>query len=201
MPFPAKRFDRWFRLLHLYGGLFVSPFLILFAVSAILLNHGWRPTAVEPSRRDVSIQAPADLKGLDLGKEILRQTGVEGEIDYVDLKGNRLRLPVTRPGRKFTVTADLAKQSATIEERPTFFGERLIYLHKSPGPHNAAVRGNWVATRIWGVLADGTVYLLLLVTTSGIYLWYLVRPERRRGMVFLAVGCLSLVLLVLSLTR
>ena len=31
---------RWIRDLHLYLGLFVSPFVLLFAVSVFYLNHG-----------------------------------------------------------------------------------------------------------------------------------------------------------------
>jgi len=37
----------------------------------------------------------------------------------------------------------------------------MIYLHKMPGQHNAAVRGNWVWMQLWRWLADSTVYLVL----------------------------------------
>jgi hypothetical protein len=192
------------RLLHLYFGLFISPFVVVFAVSAMLVNHGWRPPKSEAkSRREVAIQIPQGLKGLVLAKEILRQANVSGEIEFfpADASGPRVWIPVVRPSRKITVDADLQAGTARIEERPVGLGERLIYLHKSPGPHNAAIRGNWALTRVWGVLADGTVYLLLLVSVTGVYIWLMRRGERKGGVLFLIGGCacFAAVLLILML--
>ena len=36
-------FYQWTRQLHLYLGLFICPFILLFAVSTIFLNHRWGP--------------------------------------------------------------------------------------------------------------------------------------------------------------
>lgn len=66
-----------------------------------------------------------------------------------------------------------------------------LSLHKSPGPHLADMRMNWVYMRIWRWLADATVYLLLFVSASGIYLWHVIRAERRAGLVLLAAGAIS----------
>jgi hypothetical protein len=60
-----------------------------------------------------------------------------------------------------------------------------------PGPHNLAIRGNWIGTRAWGWLADATVFLLLFLTVSGIYLWYAIRAERRIGVALLTAGAVS----------
>jgi len=199
-----KRWYRWFRLVHLYGGLFVSPFVVVFALSAIVLNHPWMSSRpAEPTRREATIDVPAGLKGLELAKEVMRQTGVRGEIDFFppDAQGPRLNIPVSTPGQKITINANLASKTATVSERTTTFSERVNYLHKSPGPHLVGFRGNWVFTRIWSVLADATVYVLLLVTATGVYLWALVKAERKRGLVFLGAGCLCFALAVLALVR
>ncbi len=37
----AKGFYLWSRDIHLYVGLFASPYVIVFALSTILLNHNW----------------------------------------------------------------------------------------------------------------------------------------------------------------
>lgn len=200
----SGRIYRWLRLLHLYGGLFVSPLLVVFAISAILINHpSLQSSPAEPTRRQVSIDVPGGLKGLDLAKEVMRQTGVTGEIDFFSeqAQGPRISVPVSRPSVKITITADLAAKTANISTRAATFGERMIYLHKYPGPHVANIRGNWVFTRAWGVLADGTVYLLLFVTVTGIYIWYIVKSERKRGLVFLGAGCVAFVVVLLALMR
>lgn len=204
MPILPRRFDRWVRLLHLYAGLFLSPFLVVFALSAICLNHpGMSAKPVEPTRREVAVQAPEGLKGLDLAKEIMRHTGVQGEVEFFppDAQGPRISVPVGTPSRKITINANLSEKKATISERPTTFSERVNYLHKYPGPHLVGFRGNWVFTRIWGVFADGTVYLVLFVTMTGIYIWFIVRSDRMRGLAFFAAGCICFVAVVLALIR
>jgi hypothetical protein len=40
-------------------------------------------------------------------------------------------------------------------------------------------------------MADATVYLILFVSVSGIYLWYVLRGERATGLVLLCAGGLS----------
>jgi len=54
-----------------------------------------------------------------------------------------------------------------------------------PGQHNAAIRGNVWFMRFWRWLADITVYLVLFISISGIYLWLVLRAERRIGLALL----------------
>jgi hypothetical protein len=68
-----------------------------------------------------------------------------------------------------------------------------------PGPHNANIRGNWPFTRLWGWLADTTVYLLLFLSATGVYLWTALRAERRAGLVVLGAGALSFAVIVAAL--
>ena len=53
------------------------------------------------------------------------------------------------------------------------------------------MRGNWVYTRLWGGLADATVYMLLLISVTGVYLWAVLKAERKIGLVLLGAGALS----------
>jgi len=50
-----------------------------------------------------------------------------------------------------------------------------------------------MGTTTWGWVADATVYITLLLTLSGIYLWVLVREERKAGIVVLGAGAVSFV--------
>lgn len=204
LPIPSRRIDRWLRWLHLYAGLFLSPFMVVFALSAIYLNHpGMSAKPAEPTRREATIQMPEGLKGLDLAKDVMRQTGVQGEVEFFppDSAGPRISVPVVTPSHKITINANLSEKKATISERPTTFAERVNYLHKFPGPHLVGFRGNWVFTRMWGIFADGTVYLILFVTLTGIYIWFLVRSERVRGLAFFAAGCICFAAVLFALIR
>lgn len=190
------------RGIHLYMGLFISPFLVIFAVSAILLNHGWRaPGAASATHGQVAISLPERLKDIDRAEEVLRQTNVVGEIDFFHDTPEGFRILVSRPSSKITIDVNLAAKTADVEDRPATLAEGLVYLHKYPGPHNANLRGNWLFTRLWGFLADGTVYLLLLVLVAGLYLWLTFTSERIVGLVFLAAGGLSFAIIMVSLIR
>jgi hypothetical protein len=101
---------------------------------------------------------------------------------------------------RMMVRADLTTGEVRLDRRVTGAWDAVVYLHKMPGPHNVAVRGNWVLTRIWAWLADATVALLLFVTASGIYLWLMLRGELQTGLVLLAGGALSFLVCVLLVT-
>ena len=40
-------------------------------------------------------------------------------------------------------------------------------------------------------MADATVYLILFISVSGIYLWYVLRAERSAGFILLFAGALT----------
>ena len=201
-PSSSTSLRYWMRGIHLYMGLFISPFLVIFALSAILVNHGWRaPGATVASRCQIAIALPENLKGLDRAQEVLRQANVAGEIDFFHDTPEGFRIMASRPSRKIIIGVNVSAKTADIEDRPATLAESLVYLHKYPGPHNANIRGNWLFTRLWGVLADGTVYLLLFVLVAGLYLWLTLKSERTAGLVFLAAGGLSFAMLLLLLIR
>lgn len=186
------------RDLHLYAGLFLSPFVLVFAVSVFFLAHGWMPRGGEaaPTRTVTDVVVPEGFerwKGREqvmAARAVLDRLGVGGEIGFVRYqpRERRISLPVSYPGLESVVEIDLATRVARISSRPTGTADALVYLHKMPGPHNVAIRGNAWFMRVWRGFADATVYLLLFLSLSGIYLWALVRAERRAGVVMLLAG-------------
>lgn len=198
-----RAFYRWTRDLHLYVGLFASPFVLVYAASAILLNHAYpSPTArslIFP--RIVAIRVTDSDDGMSVARQVREQVGVRGEIGYVNRKpqGHTLSFPIETPGRLTSVKVDLAAGTATLMEQPTGLADATIYLHKMPGPHNVKIRGNWVFTRLWSWLADGTVYAILFLSVSGVYLWVVIRAARRYGLLFLGAGALSFAAIVIAI--
>lgn len=192
------------RDLHLCTGLFLSPFVLVFALSTVLLNHAWVPWEAQAGAevRTVRLDGrpPAEADRLATARWIAERAGVAGEIENVFLDGDAVRVPVALPGAQIEIHADLAAGTARVERRATSLWDRLIYLHRSPGPHLAGFRGNWVFTRVWRALADATVALLLFSGASGIYLWLLVRAQRRTGLACLGGGTLLFALLLAGLT-
>lgn len=184
----------WTRDLHLYLGLFVSPFILVFAISTLFLNHNWRPSgSAKRQIRSAPIEIPQGPGSIEQAKEILRQLNLSGEIGFIRFvpKDNRLSISLMKPGVEATIEVDLESKTAEVDERETGIWQTLIYLHRSPGPHNAGIRGNWIYTRIWRGMADSVVYLLLFSSASGIYLWLVIKAARRFGFILIALGTVS----------
>ena len=206
----ARRFYVVTRDLHLYVGLFLSPFVLLFAGSVFYLAHAPNiRLAGEPSKRVVTdLVVSADLELLT-GREqaaalrpVLSRLGVEGEVNFVRkiAKEHRLIVPVLLPGRETIVDLNLESRLAAVSVRDTGFADALVHLHKMPGPHNVNMRGNSTYIRVWRWLADVASYGLLFLTLSGIYLWVSLRAERRIGLILLSLGALSFFGLIYAVT-
>ncbi len=205
-----KGFYRWVRDLHLYFGLFVSPFVLVFAASVFFLNHGkiGTPTPSVPETfRDLRIPEGIEqlqgLEAVDRAREFLPQLRLTGEIGFLRAlrKEGHLVFPVAKPGFEATVDVDLASKAAVVSTRRTGWWETLAYLHKSPGPHNVNIRGNWFWMRAWGWLADTTIYLTLFISITGVYLWYAIKAERYVGLRLLGAGAVTLFGVIYAFVR
>lgn len=196
------RFYRLIRDLHLYLGLFISPFVLVFAISVFFLVHSWLPRIPSGNSKTRIVSAlplPEDLQTLsgrpliDALKPTLEKADVRGEVGFVRhmVKEEKLIIPVTIPGRETTVSINIATREATIVTRERGLANALVILHKSPGQHGPDIRMNWFYMRAWRWMADATVYLILFISVSGIYLWYVLRAERSVGLILLFAGALS----------
>jgi len=86
----SRPFYRVTRDLHLYFGLFISPFILVFAVSVFFLVHRLSQNAAVDARSTISnLSLPTDLEDLsgrplvDRLIPVLRQNGIEGELGWV----------------------------------------------------------------------------------------------------------------------
>jgi hypothetical protein len=206
------QFYRLIRDLHLYLGLFSSPFVLVFAISVFFLVHTWLPkigSKTSTTRVVSALPLPVNLQTLsgrpliDALRPALEKAGVHGEVGFLQhmVKEERLIIPVTIPGRETTVNINITNRDATIVTRETGLADAMAILHRSPGEHAPAIRMNWFYMQAWRWLADTTAYLILFISVSGIYLWYVLRAERRVGFVLLFAGALSLFGLAYALSH
>jgi len=196
------RFYRLIRDLHLYFGLFISPFVLVFAISVFFLTHAWLPkiTPETSTTRVVpDLPFPTNLTTLsgrpliDALKPALEMAKVPGEIGFVRhmVKEEKLIIPVMIPGRETTVSINITNREATVVTREAGLAAALVTLHKLPGGHRPGIRMNWFYMKAWRWMADATVYLILFISVSGVYLWYVLRAERKVGFILLFAGALS----------
>lgn len=206
-----KKYFKLFKEIHLHTGLFISPFLIIFAGSALILNHNfidwqedwqeWTFSVDDKVDEEIGFTLPeADLTKIEYAKNILRQAGISGEIANIFGDSVQMYIPVTKPGYRISVKADLVSGTAYIHTERTNFWKKLIWLHKMPGPHNANIRGNWVHTRLWGSAVDFSMICLFISSITGIVLWFYFKKDRIAGIIALLIGLLSFSSLIIGFT-
>jgi len=207
----VKKFYQIIKDLHFYIGLFISPFILVFAISALVLNHDfvdwqdnwqdWYFSVNEKVDETYRIDIPTpDKSNIDFARDIQKQVNISGEIAGVFRDSIQIYIPVTKPGHRVSIRADLVAGLAYIHSEKTNIWKKMIWLHKMPGPHNANIRGNWIYTKIWKSLVDISVIFLLFSSITGITLWYYFKSERIIGLIALLIGFLSIASLVIGLT-
>ncbi|VAW17583.1 hypothetical protein MNBD_BACTEROID01-712 [hydrothermal vent metagenome] len=206
-----RKFYKIIKDIHLHTGLFASPFIIIFSVSALVLNHNfvdwqedwqeWYFSVNDTVDNTAGFNTPTpDKTDIDYAKGILKQINISGEIAGVFRDSAQMYIPVTKPGYRISIKADLISGIAYIHSEQTNLWRKLAWLHKMPGPHNANIRGNWVYTKIWRSLVDFSVICLFFSGITGVILWYYLKNERIIGLVALLIGFLSIASLIIGLT-
>lgn len=196
-PFSTKGFYQWTRSAHLYLGIFICPFLLVYAISTILLNHSVRPTPQQSDPEVVPLNLTEGQTGEALVENVLTQLKLSGEIAGRGMVRNgKTVIRVQRPGRVKVVTVDLAKSEASLVERNTGLLGALNFLHFNPGLHRTP---QWFIIKLWGWIADAVVYFTLFLTLSGIYLWALIKSERKAGWLAFGAGLATFTFLVAAL--
>lgn len=206
-----KKYYKLIKDFHLYIGLFISPFIIIFSISALVLNHDfidwqedwrkWTFSVNDKVDETIKFNIPdSDQIRIEYAKDILKEINIEGEIRNIFGDSINMYIPVTKPGYRISIKADLISGTAYIHTERINLWKKLIWMHTMPGPHNANIRGNWVYTRFWRSVVDFFVICLFFSSISGIILWYYLKNERNVGLVALLIGFLSIVSLVIGLT-
>lgn len=181
------------RKLHLYFGLFISPFLLIFGFSVLFLNHTWiadklTPIEEHPAEKVKLNQFPRDTSNLATARNVMSLLNISGEVGLVFERNENMFIQVYKPGLKTNINVDLKTDSVNIKKIKEGPLRAMNYLHLMPGPHNVHLRGNSFFMKIWKVLSDGVVYLILFLTSSGIFLWLFHKKERKSGLIALAGG-------------
>jgi hypothetical protein len=133
---------------------------------------------------------PNDTTDLLTARAIISKLGINGEINFINKNDNQIFFPVHKPGLKTIVAVNTHTDSVIITRQEEGSIRAMNFLHIMPGQHNAKIRGNSLYMKIWRLMADTMVYLLLFLVLSGIFLWYFLEFERNTGFYIILLGTL-----------
>ena len=199
-----KQYYSLVRSLHLYTGLFISPFVLIFSMSILVLNHPQYFNNLRAKKAPESTQThlnnfqfqPSDLL---TAQSIIRQLEIAGEIDWISKTDSTFSFPVNKPGLNKWISLNIKTGTVVIKQDEEGILKGTSYLHTMPGPHNASLRGNSFFMKVWRVMTDVFVYLIVFSSVTGVFLWYFLKAERKLGVYALAVGFVFLTGLLIML--
>ena len=176
------------RRTHLYLGMVFIPWMILFGLSSLPLNHaGWnRPvtfTAVDDREFQLDLPPDADLR--EIGRRMLQAAGFSGGFYVSRPAPSRVTVnyPTFRDAHR--IVYDMERRRLTVEKRSNLpFLQRLGSMHTRSG-FALGSSGN----SVWAWLVDVFCVGLLLWILTGLLMWWQLRGAPRRwGWVALAGG-------------
>lgn len=184
---------RWLLDLHLYLGLLCLPYVVVFGVSSILLNHGvrsettteWQREIAAPSAESDSARATATLDALALTGSVqahtVKRDGAGG-----------LRFKAIRPGRSYQV--ELAA-SGQVSVRET--GGGMLEISRDLHGLHDTQSSRWSLS--WALYTELATAVLLFSIASGVVLIWPRRGERAFGLGAGALGLAAVALMAAAI--
>jgi len=195
------------RSLHLYTGLFLGPWFLVYATSGFVLNHnaffiklaGMPQSQFEPIREE-TFSAPGGFPGTNeaQAKALLQHLELEGP-HVVARVSNAQRLIVLRMsgGGNYRVTWTRASGDLVVERQRPFRYRRLLhFLHFRSG-----YRQPYLVSRVWALMVDAVTISMWLWVVSGIYLWAKMPRKRWAGVICIVGGTVLFLVLVILMAR
>lgn len=188
-PSPSKVIRRT----HMYLALFVTPWMIVYALSGLVLNHGQVVRTLYGAKfgqfekvgeRDYTAAFSADADPRMIGAQILDHLGLAGSFN-VQGTTSQPRLIINRNAAFAThrITYFRGENRLLIEKQrftAPVFVNRLHFRHGYEQP--------FLSSRIWAVTVDLAIAAMVFWAASGLWMWWEIRPARAWGAVCGLVG-------------
>lgn len=203
-PLPTRQFPRTtlpmdltpsklIRRTHMYLALFLTPWMLVYALSGLVLNHGQAVRAlygaawgqfeqVEERPYTATFSEGADNRMI--GAQILEHLGLTGTFN-VQGAPNQPRLVITRNAAfaAHRVTYFRAEHRLLVEKQAfsaPVFVNRAHFRHGYEQP--------FLASKIWAVVVDLAAVGMLFWVLSGLWIWWEIKPARLPGAACALVG-------------
>jgi len=173
------------RRLHLYLGLALLPWVVMFGLSSYPFNHPaqlqpkWTVQFDRPYRLDAA--TTGDLHAT--GARILRDAGFSGGFYVNQPTPQRINVTHTNFMHPTRITYFIDQQRLLAEEREFVWRQFLTSMHA----HNGyALDGP--LNKVWAVVIDLVCLALIVWIASGYVMWWLLPGSRSWGWIAIAAG-------------
>ncbi len=188
---------KWSRKIHIYIGLCLLLFIMLFGFSGLLLNHHWEFAKFWENRKEIkydkTIQLSNERERWALAEEIVKKLHLHGTIINPGFSDDSLLLNfiVAKPGTRYDLQAHLHEGKMMITEAKFNSWGTMRNLHaiRNPGPKEQGEQHPSKLASVWSISIDIVAAGLIILCLLGWYLW--LQAGRKRfflGLISLAAG-------------
>jgi hypothetical protein len=193
-------FDKLNRRTHLYLGLFLLPWLMIYGVSSFIIIHEAPFKSIKPPPNQILFEKPyqrpvtekddkADLRAV--AQEILKDCNLEGAFWVNKPDANTLHIERFSFRDSISLTYAIKEQKITAEHRSMPWPQVAVRMHFRGG-YDQPDFGN----KVWGFLVDLACVAIILWVCSGLIMWWRMPRLRAWGGIAVAAGVLSFALLL-----
>lgn len=192
------------RQIHMYLGLFLAPWMLIYALSTMAMNHReyfkerYGGTMVKwkvEKEQTLTPQFKPDATAQEMAASILQGVNDYGNFN-ANLTRDRQKLTINRTDpvtpRRFTYTP--ADGKLVIEKQEFRAEPYLEGLHRRRG-----YQSSFLLDKLWGGAVDLTIVSMVFWVLSGVWIWWSIKPTRRLGLVWAGVGCALFALFLFSI--
>ena len=173
------------RKVHLYAGMALVAFVVMYFVTGyVLIHHEWFPrgepnvTTWEESLTPAPGATPEEFSAL-----LQKQFDLSGKRQPPQRKKDgSWEFEYFRPGVLHEATVNPAGDRVTIKRSDFGAAQTLVGFHRLHG-----YGGGWLYD-VWMVVFDLASFSMILFAVTGIYLWYKLTKRRALGWAVLATG-------------
>jgi hypothetical protein len=190
-------FDRIIRRSHLYLGLLLMPWLLMYGLSSFIICHeGWFKSTQAPTWQllfnrpyDRAISDHVDTR--DAANKVLEDCGMPGAFWAQRPNPEELHITRVRFLDETSVTYSLKDHRVRAERRPRAWSQVIVALHFRGGFEQPS---RW--NTVWAILVDVACVAILVWIASGIFMWWRLVRTRLWGALALGSGIASFLLLL-----
>jgi hypothetical protein len=185
--------SRLIRRVHMFTALFLGPWMLMYALSTLVMTHSdfvlsfypsKSPALVTERELDYTRSFPTNMAREQIGLQVLQDLGLDGT-HSVSGGRNGQPLVINRQHSLVTrrVTFDPAARKVAIQREefrsPTF----LERMHRRRGYNHP-----YALEDTWGFSVDVAVVIMVFWSLSGVWLWWEIKSVRVWGAVALVSG-------------
>jgi hypothetical protein len=187
------------RKLHIYLGLLTAPYLVVFGLSSLSMNHPGGVFDSEPRVRNWTVQIPSPVRPpanrVAAARHVQRAIPLDGYLPEYTLTTNEngaLLIQLYVPGRRYDIQYDRKQGTAKVTETHRGIWGVLRSLHGRVGVPELRA---WSIS--WRLYTEITLAALLFAIISGGMVWWPRVRQHRNGILITTAGsgfCLGLML-------